>query len=316
MLGGATTSEVFISYAREDVAVAEHFAQVLGEQGWNVWWDRELVAGSEFDRAIEEKLANAAAVIVIWSPISVESRWVRSEASVAADRGILVPLVFDGVEMPLQFRTLQAIELGQRHAAPTPSVDAELVGAVRALVGSTPRPIVAPHDAPPATHSASGTGTSADTSKRWVLIAIGAAAAIGLIGVGAVLASRGGGDQTADAPDTTIAPATTAETIPAETDVTVPADTEPTTSGGPLCSERAAGDIASVVAFSNTRAAPVDLYWVAADCQQTFYATVQPGQSVDQATYVGDVWQIRLADGTMILEDQVTDTEETWETPT
>ena len=40
------------------------------------------------------ELKATAAVLVVWTPVSVESRWVRGEAREGADRGVLVPVRF------------------------------------------------------------------------------------------------------------------------------------------------------------------------------------------------------------------------------
>lgn len=111
-------AHVFISYARADVQVARDLAEALGRRGWEVWWDRDLVGGEEFDHTIERELRSASATIAIFSPGSVSSRWVRSEASLAAELHKLVPVLVDGAAMPLPFRTIHGIELPHpdRHA--------------------------------------------------------------------------------------------------------------------------------------------------------------------------------------------------------
>jgi hypothetical protein len=58
-----------------------------------VWWDPEIDPGQEFDRQIAAALKAACAVVVVWTPTSVESRWVRGEARDAADRGVLEPVL-------------------------------------------------------------------------------------------------------------------------------------------------------------------------------------------------------------------------------
>jgi hypothetical protein len=37
--------DVFISYAREDVAIARRLAEALRRSGYTVWWDDEIRAG-------------------------------------------------------------------------------------------------------------------------------------------------------------------------------------------------------------------------------------------------------------------------------
>ena len=51
--------------------------------------------------------------MVIWTPSSVDSRWVRGEARDAADRGVLVPVRFQNAKLPIDFRAVHTIDLDQ-----------------------------------------------------------------------------------------------------------------------------------------------------------------------------------------------------------
>jgi TolB-like protein len=66
-------------------------------------------------------------VLVLWSKEAVNSRWVRDEASVAADSQRLVSATVDGTAPPLGFRQFQTIDLRRWTAkgAPIPSELAE-----------------------------------------------------------------------------------------------------------------------------------------------------------------------------------------------
>ncbi len=88
-------ADVFVSYARSDKARVAPLVGAIEAQGWSVWWDPEIAPGQEFDRQIAAELKLASAVLVVWTPNSVESRWVRGEAREAAERGILVPVRFE-----------------------------------------------------------------------------------------------------------------------------------------------------------------------------------------------------------------------------
>ena len=46
-------SDIFISYASEDRDWARMLAQKLEEQGWSVWWDRDIPYAKPFDEVIE-----------------------------------------------------------------------------------------------------------------------------------------------------------------------------------------------------------------------------------------------------------------------
>ena len=73
-------ADVFISYARANRPTAEQLAAALAAQSIGVWWDRELLAGSEFAEAIEAQLQSARVVLALWSADSVRSAFVRIDA--------------------------------------------------------------------------------------------------------------------------------------------------------------------------------------------------------------------------------------------
>ena len=104
-------SDIFISYAREDLDRARRLASALESRGWSVWWDRRIVAGQTFDQTIERELESARSVVVLWSKDSIESEWTKNEATVAAERNVLVPALLDDVRLPLEFRRKQTANL-------------------------------------------------------------------------------------------------------------------------------------------------------------------------------------------------------------
>jgi len=69
-----SATDIFLSYARQDRGVARMFAEALSDEGFNVWWDASLHSGETFDEVIEQRLREAKAVVVLWSPRSVASR--------------------------------------------------------------------------------------------------------------------------------------------------------------------------------------------------------------------------------------------------
>jgi TolB-like protein len=104
-------ADVFVSYARSDKARVAPLVAAIEAQGWSVWWDPDITPGQEFDQQIGVELKAAAAVLVVWTPSSVSSRWVRGEAREGADRGILVPVRFEGAELPIDVRALHTTDL-------------------------------------------------------------------------------------------------------------------------------------------------------------------------------------------------------------
>ena len=123
-------ARVFLSYDRDDTERARPLALALEKAGHSVWWDLHVRGGAQFSKAIEEALADADVVVVLWSANSVESAWVRDEASVGRDTGRLVPVSIDGTLPPLGFRQFQTIELPARSNAAQLETLFEAVGSI------------------------------------------------------------------------------------------------------------------------------------------------------------------------------------------
>ena len=107
----ADIPEVFVSYARENRALAELLSEGLSADGLKVWWDSDLCAGAEFAAVIEAKLQGAAVVIVLWSADSVRSVFVRDECSRAIRHNKLLPVRIETVELPLGYGQLHTLDL-------------------------------------------------------------------------------------------------------------------------------------------------------------------------------------------------------------
>ncbi len=104
-------SDVFISYSREDQNFANKLKLSLEQEGLNVWWDEDLIAGTRFSKVIEEVISKTSCVIVLWSSNSINSNWVISEASEAMIRKKLVPVLIEDINPPIQFRQIHSVNL-------------------------------------------------------------------------------------------------------------------------------------------------------------------------------------------------------------
>ena len=114
-------ADVFVSYARTDKARVAPIVAAIEAKGWSVWWDPDISPGQEFDDQIDAEIAAAGAVLVVWTPTSVVSRWVRGEAREAAERGVLVPVRFDQARLPMDVRAIHTTDLdgwGENPASP------------------------------------------------------------------------------------------------------------------------------------------------------------------------------------------------------
>src|SRR5262249_13880501 len=112
-------ADIFISYSREDRSVTEVLVRALEANDFSVWWDQNLGAGVHWGREIERQIRNSKAVLVIWSPKSIRSDWVREEAHLALNERKLVNAYtqqFSPEELPSGVRLVRPIEISD-HAA-------------------------------------------------------------------------------------------------------------------------------------------------------------------------------------------------------
>jgi adenylate cyclase len=145
-------ADIFVSYSRTDKARVAPLVSALEAQGWSLWWDPEITPGDEFDALIGAELESARAVVVVWSPASVDSRWVKGEARDAADRGVLVPVRFENARLPIDVRAIHTIDLddwsGKRDSAAFRALCSALETKLKRSVGKAAAPT--PKDKRPA----------------------------------------------------------------------------------------------------------------------------------------------------------------------
>jgi TolB-like protein len=103
--------DIFLSYSREDQAVARHFAEAFEQEGFSVWWDQTLRSGEAYDEVTENALRTARAVVVLWSKASTTSRWVRAEATIADRQKTLLPAMIEDCNRPVMFELTQTADL-------------------------------------------------------------------------------------------------------------------------------------------------------------------------------------------------------------
>lgn len=137
-------ADVFLSYAREDAARAQQIAQGLQGAGLDVFWDNEIPPGQTWADYIEQKLSQCKVLIVLWSAHSVTSQWVREEARLGRDKGLLIPVMIDAVQPPFGFGELQAANLSGWTGSPEDSAWKRFLEAVASSVSAAPRPQAPP----------------------------------------------------------------------------------------------------------------------------------------------------------------------------
>ncbi|MBI3782973.1 MAG: toll/interleukin-1 receptor domain-containing protein [Deltaproteobacteria bacterium] len=111
---------VFLSYAQDDAALADALTKDMSAAGLTVWSDRDLLPGDNWAKEVSSALEDSDAMVVIVSPSSAKSRWVKREIEFAlgsekyAKR--LVPVVVKTTnEMPWILNTLKPIRVSSDH---------------------------------------------------------------------------------------------------------------------------------------------------------------------------------------------------------
>lgn len=129
--------EIFLSYAREDGERARSIRDALGRQGWSVFMDREIPNAERWEERLQRELACVPCIVVLWSAIASQKRWVNAEAQIAADRHVLVQLSLDGTPPPGRFSELQMTDLSTWDGTSEHRDFVLLLRAVAGKIGST-----------------------------------------------------------------------------------------------------------------------------------------------------------------------------------
>jgi len=108
---GRALTDIFISYAHEDQSFVRGMVPALEAEGFSVWWDHTIPPGKSWDSFIAKGIAEARCCVVVWSAHSVDSDWVKEEATLAKDGHKFLPVQIDGALPPVGFRRIQAANL-------------------------------------------------------------------------------------------------------------------------------------------------------------------------------------------------------------
>lgn len=106
-------TQVFISYSRRDLAFVEQLAADLQAAGLDVWYDiSRLEGGDSWPEKIQLAIDASDVFIIMVSPDSIVSRWVRKEFLYASNKKMkIVPLLFKNCELPLWLLDIHFIDI-------------------------------------------------------------------------------------------------------------------------------------------------------------------------------------------------------------
>ena len=135
--------QIFISYSSEDTEFARRLAGAFEDQGWSVWWDKQIPPGMDYAQVIEAAVKGAQCVVVLWSQRSIRSRWVHTEAAAGADRNIVATVIIDDIpneSIPFEFKRLQAVNLSDWRPGVTHPGFELLANRIRSILNEPPSP--------------------------------------------------------------------------------------------------------------------------------------------------------------------------------
>ena len=93
---------IFISYAHKDASRVLPIIETLSDNGYRVWYDVGIEAGTEWPDYIAENLVNSAVVMVFLSPSSISSPNCRQEINFAISRNRqLLTVYLEELKLPL-----------------------------------------------------------------------------------------------------------------------------------------------------------------------------------------------------------------------
>jgi hypothetical protein len=117
-----TKPRVFISHSSEDKAFVEQLAWDIRQFGFDVWYDKwEIAVGDSIVDKVFEGLEASDTLIIVLSPISVASRWVKEELNTAVMRRIsendirILPVLIETCDIPTPLRHIRYADFRENY---------------------------------------------------------------------------------------------------------------------------------------------------------------------------------------------------------
>ncbi|MEO8609702.1 MAG: TIR domain-containing protein [Chloroflexota bacterium] len=111
-----TPKHLFISYSRRDIEYACQLSEHLGRNSFEVWIDSEIEYGDAWFDEIEKAIKSCAAFLLVMTPESQNSEWVKKEILLAKRyKKPIFPLLLAGQEfgivIDIQFADVKDIQM-------------------------------------------------------------------------------------------------------------------------------------------------------------------------------------------------------------
>ena len=94
---------IFVSFAKEDTACAEHILHDLETQGYTTWREPSSLTMESvlYPRTIENVILGSAAVVLVWSSNATQSEWVERHRLFAQSlKKLIFPVELDSTSLP------------------------------------------------------------------------------------------------------------------------------------------------------------------------------------------------------------------------
>lgn len=112
-IGKHTKSKIFISYSSFDKAFASELASRLERANVDVWWQEKFTQKSEiWEKTVQHAINDSSYFVVILTPRSVESLWIREELSYALSIQLpILPIMLEECRIPLALANHQILDI-------------------------------------------------------------------------------------------------------------------------------------------------------------------------------------------------------------
>jgi len=103
--------KLFLSYSRRDTEYVSSLVESLRKQGFDVWFDKNIRTGTDWDSTIEEEIKKADALVLVLSQTSVDSDNVKDEMSYAIGLGKeVIPIKIEECDVPMRLGRKQFVD--------------------------------------------------------------------------------------------------------------------------------------------------------------------------------------------------------------
>lgn len=136
-------SDIFFSYAPDDIDQAEKLRDAFLQQGWTVWNGPVTVRADDYNDRVDRELKDAKVVVVLWSHAARKSAFMRN----VIEREGRMPPIFvrlEDVEVPDEFRFVRIFKIRGRAKSAGPDYLPYLLHHLHVLINPSTAPAAPP----------------------------------------------------------------------------------------------------------------------------------------------------------------------------